>query len=289
MNYHSPGVLEHSKIFLYSASSQAHSLFYYLLCIGHYHCSEEYLVARQRYDSFLLIYTLSGSGYVSQEGECRSVGVGCLVLLDCYQAHTYRASQEGWEILWMHIDGPLMRNWFSLLSPTREPVVVNLLPSSYIVERNMRQIFSVFDEQKSVNEARLSQLITSVLTELYLAMFSGEKTTSVDAIGEVLTYISMHIERPLSVEELAKRANLSPYYFSRIFKQNTGFSPYDYILNQRVENAKYLLRTTDFPIKKIASCCGFGTLSSFCTNFKKRVGDSPLRYREGEERHEKNS
>ena len=288
MNYHSPGVLEPSKIFLYSASARARSLFYYLLCIGHYHCSAEYLVARQRYDSFLLIYTLSGSGYVLQDGEYRSVGTGSIALLDCYQAHTYKASKEGWEILWMHIDGPTLRSWFSELSLGGEPVI-QLLPSAYVVERNLYQIFSVFDKKETVNEARISQLITNVMTELYLARFAGEKTSSVDAIEEVLTYISMHIEQSLSVEDLARRANLSPYYFSRLFKQSTGFSPHEYMLNHRVANAKYLLRTTDFPIKKVASCCGFSTASSFCTNFKKRVGSSPLQYREGEKQHGKNS
>lgn len=288
MNYHSPGVLEPSKIFLYSASSRARSLFYYLLCIGHYHCSAEYLVARQRYDSFLLIYTLSGSGYVLQGGEYRSVGTGSITLLDCYQAHTYKASKEGWEILWMHIDGPTLRSWFSELSLGGEPVI-QLLPSAYVVERNLYQIFSVFDKKETVNEARISQLITNVMTELYLARFAGEKTSSVDAIEEVLTYISMHIEQSLSVEDLARRANLSPYYFSRLFKQSTGFSPHEYMLNHRVANAKYLLRTTDFPIKKVASCCGFSTASSFCTNFRKRVGLSPLQYREGEKQHGKNS
>ncbi|WP_319563038.1 AraC family transcriptional regulator [Marispirochaeta sp.] len=288
MNYHSPGVLEPSKIFLYSASSRARSLFYYLLCIGHYHCSSEYLVARQRYDSFLLIYTLSGAGYVLQWGEYRLVGTGSIALLDCYQAHTYKASKKGWEILWMHIDGPILRSWFSALSQGGEPVI-QLLPSAYVMERNLYQIFSVFDKQEAVNEARISQLITNVMTELYLARFAGEKTTSVDAIEEVLTYISMHIEQPLSVEDLARQANLSPYYFSRLFKQSTGFPPHEYMLNHRVANAKYLLRTTDFPIKKVASCCGFSTASSFCTNFKKRVGSSPLQYREREKRYGKNS
>lgn len=190
----------------------------------------------------------------------------------------------------MHIDGPTLRSWFSALSLGGEPVI-QLLPSAYVVERNLYQIFSVFDKKKeTVNEARISQLITNVMTELYLARFAGEKTSSVDAIEEVLTYISMHIEQSLSVEDLAKRANLSPYYFSRLFKQSTGFSPHEYMLNHRVANAKYLLRTTDFPIKKVASCCGFSTASSFCTNFKKRVGSSPLQYREGgEKQHGKNS
>ena len=278
MNYHSPGVLENSKIYLYNASARAHSLFYYLLCIGHYHCTIEYMVSRQRYDSFLLIYTIRGEGLVLIDGLYKPVGPGSIVFLDCYQAHSYKASQAGWEILWMHLDGEGLRKWFSALSEEGGPVLL-LLPSPFIVERNFWQVFELFNKHERVNEARVSQLITNILTELYLVRHASDTTDSVDSIEGVLTYISMHIEQSISVQDLADRANLSLYYFSRLFKQSTGFAPHEYILNHRVGNAKYLLRTTDFPVKRVASCCGFSTVSSFCTNFKKRVGVSPLRYR----------
>jgi len=280
MNYHSPGVLEHSKIYLYNASARSHRIFYYLLCTGHYYCTSEYTVSRQRYDSFLLIYTLSGEGSVLSNGLMRKVVPGTIVFIDCYQAHTYQASSQGWEILWMHLDGIALRNWFATLSERGEPLVL-ALPSPYVVERNLRQIFELFDHHERINEARVSQFITNILTELYVFYHTSEVSDSVDSIEEVLTYISMHIDQAITVGDLAKRANLSPYYFSRVFKRSTGLSPYDYILSHRMENAKYLLRTTSFPVKKIALCCGFSAVSSFCTNFKKRVGFSPLQYREG--------
>lgn len=279
MNYHSPGVLEHSKIYLYNASCRARSLFYYLLCIGHFQCNAEYLVARQKYDSFLLLYTLSGSGYVQRKGSSELVGPNSIVLLDCYQAHSYQASEQGWEILWMHIDGHNLRKWFSYLSEDGDPLVL-MPPSPYVIERALYQLFDVFDKKEMVNEARISQMITNVLTELYLARFDDEGTSSSDVIEEVITYISMHIEQPLSVKDLANRANLSEFYFSRLFKQRTGCSPHEYVLCLRVENAKYLLRTTNFLIKKVASVCGFSTVSSFCSHFKKRVGMSALDYRQ---------
>ncbi|WP_320128599.1 hypothetical protein [uncultured Sphaerochaeta sp.] len=62
MNYHSPGVLENSKIYLHNASRRARDIFYYLLCIGRYSCTVDYTVSRQKYDSFLLIYVISGKG-----------------------------------------------------------------------------------------------------------------------------------------------------------------------------------------------------------------------------------
>lgn len=280
MNYHSPGVLKHSKIYLYNASARAREIFYYLLCIGHYHCSSEYMVSRQRYDSFLLIYTIRGEGLVRSDGVYKTAGPGSLVFLDCYQAHSYKAGAIGWEILWMHIDGHMLRKWFSTLSKDGQPALL-LLPNPYVIERNLWQIFKLFNQHECVNDARVSQLITNVLTEVYLVGHASNANDSVNSIEEVLTFISMHIEQPIVVQDLAERANLSVFYFSRLFKQSTGFSPHEYILNHRVSNAKYLLRTTDFSVKKVAFCCGFSTASSFCTNFKKRVGVSPLKYRQG--------
>ncbi len=282
MNYHSPGVLNQSKIFLYNAGTRARSLFYYLLCIGHYSCTSEYLVARQRYNSFLLLYTLQGEGYVLSGGEYLSVKPGCIAFIDCYQAHTYKAGENGWEMLWMHIDGADIRNWYSHLSRSGEPIVF-FLPSPFVIERTIWQLYESFVKKDPVNEARMSQMISNILTELYIARFANEPKTEVDVLDEVLTYISTHIEQPISVQELAERAHLSPFHFSRVFKQNTGFPPYEYILARRIENAKYLLVTTDFSIKKVAVCCGFRSASSFCTHFKKRVGVSPLVYRRSDQ------
>jgi len=72
---------------------------------------------------------------------------------------------------------------------------------------------------------------------------------------------------------------MSPYHFCRVFKQKTGFTPHQYLLNARVNAAKFFLKTTDLPNKSIIVRCGFNSESGFCTVFKRLTGRTPRQYR----------
>lgn len=88
------------------------------------------------------------------------------------------------------------------------------------------------------------------------------------------------MEQPLTLEQLAASVSLSPFYFARLFKQETGFPPpHEYIVRARVDKAKYLLISTSLPLKEIACRCGFGNECSFSTLFKKMSGCTPRGYR----------
>ena len=73
---------------------------------------------------------------------------------------------------------------------------------------------------------------------------------------------------------------MSPYYFSRLFKNTTGYSPYEYITYVRLDRAKTLLKTTDDTIKEITYAAGFGSEANFITCFKKHNGCTPRQFRE---------
>lgn len=94
-------------------------------------------------------------------------------------------------------------------------------------------------------------------------------------------YISLHLEEPLSLSELAKRAGYSEYYLSRKFKKETGESVSEYIRRERLERAALLLRTTQEDAQKIAARLQFCSQSRFSENFKKQYGVTPGAYRAG--------
>lgn len=94
-------------------------------------------------------------------------------------------------------------------------------------------------------------------------------------------YISLHLEEPLSLPELAKRAGYSEYYLSRKFKKETGESVSEYIRRERLERAALLLRTTQEDAQKIAARLQFCSQSRFSENFKKQYGVTPGAYRAG--------
>lgn len=72
---------------------------------------------------------------------------------------------------------------------------------------------------------------------------------------------------------------MSSSHFSRVFKQQTGFSPYDYVLLSRLNRAKYLLLETDMPISAIAYDIGFNSESNFIYFFTENEGISPGKFR----------
>ncbi len=72
---------------------------------------------------------------------------------------------------------------------------------------------------------------------------------------------------------------MSQYYFSRLFKQAMGVSPYQYVMQQRIERAKYLLRTTSLSVAEIAPQVGFSTQNQLTIQFRKFTGTTPSGYR----------
>ena len=98
-------------------------------------------------------------------------------------------------------------------------------------------------------------------------------------LDNVIDYIQTYLELNLGIGELADLSGLSPFYFSRLFKESTGLTPYQYISRQRMKRAKQLLQT-DLAIAEIALRCGFSSQSSFSTAFRKTVGVTPKVYRQ---------
>jgi AraC family transcriptional regulator len=96
---------------------------------------------------------------------------------------------------------------------------------------------------------------------------------------KVRQYIQEHLDQPLSLDELAKIAVISPNYFISLFHQSTGMTPHKYVLHQRVEHAKELLAITKLSLIEIAHKCGFPDQSQFTTTFRRHVGITPGQYR----------
>jgi AraC-like DNA-binding protein len=92
-------------------------------------------------------------------------------------------------------------------------------------------------------------------------------------------YIQLHLSSPLTIEQMAKRANLSPSRFRTIFKEEFGRSPHQHILHLRLEHAIYLLKNTQQSIESIANYCGFSDIHHFSKTFKTHYSISPNQYR----------
>ncbi|MDX6314924.1 MAG: hypothetical protein QOF84_92 [Streptomyces sp.] len=100
-----------------------------------------------------------------------------------------------------------------------------------------------------------------------------------DTVGEVLGWMERHLDREVTVEELAARAHMSPRTFARRFQQETGTTPYRWLLGQRVLLARELLEGTDDTVDAIATRAGFGNAATLRHHFGRWVGTTPQAYR----------
>ena len=114
---------------------------------------------------------------------------------------------------------------------------------------------------------------------------SGERGGSKDhseyegAMQQAREIIIHNLDRPITLEEIAQRVNISKYYLCRQFKKVYGISPIQYHLNARIDRAKWLLIHTDKSLTTIASEVGFDDIYSFSRAFKNRENISPSKYR----------
>ena len=82
------------------------------------------------------------------------------------------------------------------------------------------------------------------------------------------------------MDEVSYLVNISPYYFSKIFKEGTGENFIEYLTNIRIEKAKELLGNSDYSMKEICVMVGYSDPNYFSRSFKKNVGVTPTEYKE---------
>jgi AraC family transcriptional regulator len=95
----------------------------------------------------------------------------------------------------------------------------------------------------------------------------------------VLGYINDNLHGEIKLSDLAALLNISQFHFSHLFKQSLGIAPYQYLLQQRIQRAKHLLRHSNQAITEIAFLCGFNSHSHLSKQFRQLTGMTPKAYR----------
>ncbi len=146
----------------------------------------------------------------------------------------------------------------------------------------------ILDEyNKSAHNANLSvygrflTLLSELQKETTLSPITFPKHSNVNtkAIELALNYIDENYMNKLTLEKLSQEVFLSPIYFRQLFYDIVGVSPYEYILDKRIEQAKHSLTVTNMSIADISLQSGFSEQSYFGKVFKEKTGRSPLAYR----------
>ncbi len=271
------GVFLRSYGYFYSPSLRAQKIYYYPTCVGHYFCDGNYHLTRDTFDSLQITYVVEGTLYLSHNGKTYTAEKNSAAIIDCFHPHEYYTKDYS-ELIWVHINGANCKAFYDEITDNGEDIVLHNASAS--IRTAIEDFLIKIGNNHNISEADLSMDVHRLLLDLSAPNPGLSPNTSHQKmVLDAQNYISGHLEEKLSVQTIADEVHLSPSHFSRIFKQQTGISLYDYILLIRLNKAKEFLQTTNLPVSEIAYKLGFGSDTSFITFFKKHTDLSPTKYR----------
>lgn len=127
---------------------------------------------------------------------------------------------------------------------------------------------------------RLITIFAQHLSTLSNQLMVQQATAEAPPVTKARAYIAQHQSEELSLVQVAKGINMSPYYFCKVFKKSTGLTFVEYLSRVRVEKVKELLLNPHTRVSEAAFEAGFQSLSQFNRVFRRVVGESPSDYRE---------
>lgn len=134
----------------------------------------------------------------------------------------------------------------------------------------------VFKYTTNLEDERYLQIFNCLLLQLNKQQFI--KTES-PIIAQIKKFIKQNYMNKISLKDVASHVFVSPIYCEFLFKKETGKSIIDYLIDERINQAKILLYESGIPLAKIAIRVGFNDYNYFCRIFKKRTGYPPLQYK----------
>lgn len=169
------------------------------------------------------------------------------------------------------------------LVPNHLEPVIHAGAYSYQVESYISTIFEELRSQvlgfETVCQNNLVSLIISVI-RIFNTQAPPVQSVSADSLSyKIKEYIDKNYTKDIPLNEIANRLYISPYYLSHIFKEETGNTPINYLIQRRVGEAQKLLLNTQQTVQEIAQQVGYENANYFSMMFKKVAGESPSMFR----------
>lgn len=264
---------------VHTPNDQTKQLPFYINEIGDFSCGPDFYTKRSEQRDYEIIYTLKGIGEITYNDKTYLLEKDVIFILDCYKPHYYKsASSRHWDYKWLHFNGTSADFYYNFI--TKNTNIFKTANAEYF-NFCFNMLLGLSYGQNIVTSFTACEYVMHLLTEMYCT--SVNKTTiskSYDSeIKMVIQFIQDNYQDNIKLDDLCDIAHLSKYYFIGVFKNHTGSSPYEYIINYRISKSKKLLRSTSLSIKEIAFKVGFSDESHFIKTFRNINNITPHKYR----------
>lgn len=278
-----PGVLSRSERFFSTPSATARALFFYVTRVGHYYYDEQYdfwdscdIARQESHKNFFLAYIRSGTIFYETSQQFAAER-GQVALVDCHKPHHFYTAGPA-EAMWIHFDGANAAAFFNQIIAFRCGKQSFTPSPDDRIEQEMAQIISGL-RSATISEVDCSQRIYRILCALLFPTAPARSMAQDSIISQAIDYIDQHLFESISVNQIAEQVRLSTSHFSRLFRSATGFSPHEYIMLHRIDEAKALLQSTSLSVKEIAFRVGYRSEVNFIIAFTDKTGLSPTQFR----------
>lgn len=148
--------------------------------------------------------------------------------------------------------------------------------SSNIIHKILKEMLREVEKQKY----GYKEMLTIKLNELLINIIRSENnTTETKNFEYIINYIKENFHEHIILSDCAKQLNISYDYFQHKFKTITGYSPQQYLIEQRLTASKKMLKDSELNCTEIAYRCGFCTSAQFTALFRKKYGITPKQFR----------
>ncbi len=264
-------ILDTEGIFVHTPSAFALENLFYIRLEALYTCGPRYEVKRTGLNSFLMFYIKDGEMLFEYEGSSFIARKKDIVLLDCMRPQRYQALKKT-SFYWFHFDGSSSRAYFDHF--------LNNRGIHFQDTRNMEEQFIlIHDLMRSdcPDEGIMSVHLHKIMALLYSSAETGGTSSNIVASARV--YMDTHYMEKLSAEQIASASKVSPSHLFRLFRKETGVTPYGYLTNVRMEHAMKMLLNTSYTVEEIADYCAFCSSANFIRAFRQTTGVTPRKYR----------
>ncbi|MFD0959890.1 AraC family transcriptional regulator [Paenibacillus chungangensis] len=227
-----------------------------------------------------LYFILDGEGWLKVEDMELYPEPGQLILMPIHTKQSYiTISDKPFYKYWCHFTatagGTDVFQWLDM------PLCYGHLDRD-LLEGLFRELVDARRSHALVSRLKEKSVLLHILTlimENQPLRIGESHSKEIERLTRIQRYVDSHLQRELTVEELASVLHLHPNYFSKYFKRHFGVSPLKYVSRKRMEHAKLLLKTSSQSIKEIAQATGFEDANYFSKTFRREVGYSPTEYR----------
>lgn len=239
------------------------------------------IVHPRRIDNYSFIYVESGNGVFKTGGDSYPIEPDDLYILFPQEVHEYYPDPgRPWTLLWFGIIGKDMPSLMDKAGIHKESPVVKSVKNHAIPELFSDIIRLLNDNSIGKNIFALGKFMT-LLGHLYNCHEGRpDSGSSPDyRIQQAIRFMEYNFFFDIDSNTLADIAGYTRTYFSALFKEMTGKSPMEYLIEIRLEKACRLLKETTLPINEISNSSGYSDPFYFTKAFKKRYGLNPSQFR----------